>query len=151
MEWHDRAFTELAVAELYEIIYQRQRVFVVEQRCFYLDADGLDPAARHIFATRSGALIAYLRVLPAGARYAEVTIGRVLTTPEARGEGLGRPLMERGFAAVRAHHADVPVRIGAQAHLTAFYASLGFVQDGEPFDEDGIPHVYMLRAPGSHR
>lgn len=150
MEWHDRAFTELSIAELYEILHQRQRVFVVEQRCCYLDADGLDPGARHIFATRGGALIAYLRVLPAGARYAEVTLGRVLTTPEARGEGLGRPLVERGVAAVRAHHGDVPVRIGAQAHLTAFYGSLGFVQDGEPFDEDGIPHVYMLRAPGSH-
>lgn len=150
MEWHDRAFGELAVAELYEIVVQRQRVFVVEQRCFYLDADGLDATARHVFATRDGALIAYLRVIPAGGRYPEVSIGRVLTTPEARGEGLGRPLMEHGLAGVRAHHGDVPVRIGAQAHLTAFYGSLGFVQDGEPFDEDGIPHVYMLRRSGAH-
>ena len=150
MDWHDRAFAELGLAELYAIVALRERVFVVEQRCVYLDADGVDPASRHVFATRGGALVAYLRVVPAGARYAEVSIGRVLTAPEARGEGLGRTLMLRGLQAVRDFHGEVAIRLGAQAHLTRFYASLGFVQLGEPFDEDGIPHVYMLRAPASH-
>jgi ElaA protein len=152
MDWHDRAFGELAVGELYAIMELRERVFVVEQRCIYLDADGHDPASRHIFATRAGggAPVAYLRVVPAGTRYAEVSIGRVVIAPEARGTGLGRELMQRGLASVHAHHGDVAIRLGAQAYLIQFYSDLGYAQLGEPFDEDGIPHVYMLRAPGSH-
>ncbi len=150
MDWHDHAFAELSVVELYAILALRERVFVVEQRCAYQDADGIDPASRHVLARRDGAIIAYLRVVPAGARYAEVSIGRVVIAPEARGEGLGRELMRRGHASVRAHHGEVAIRLGAQAHLTAFYGSLGYTQLGEPFDEDGIPHVYMLRAAGSH-
>jgi ElaA protein len=150
MDWHDVAFAELSRDRLYAIMALRERVFVVEQRCAYQDADGIDPAARHVFATRGGVLSAYLRVVPAGARYAEVSIGRVLTAPEARGAGLGRELMRRGHACVRAHHGDVAIRLGAQAYLTRFYGELGYAAIGEPFDEDGIPHIYMMRAPGSH-
>ena len=35
-------FAELSGEELYELLSLRQRVFIVEQRCAYLDADGLD-------------------------------------------------------------------------------------------------------------
>jgi ElaA protein len=148
LEWHDRAFDEISVAELYAIVVLRERVFVVEQTCAYLDADGVDPLCRHLWARDSDAIAAYLRIVPAGARYPEVSIGRVVTAPEARGTGLGRELMRRGIAAVRAHHGDVPIRLGAQAHLEKFYAELGFTRISDVYDEDGIPHVYMLRAPG---
>jgi ElaA protein len=141
-QWQVRAFDELSAGELYAIVQLRERVFVVEQECVYLDADGLDPVSRHLYATRGDQLVAYLRIVPAGAKFAEVSIGRVVTAPEARGTGLGRSLMRRGLAAV----GDVPVRIGAQAHLERFYSELGFVRASEPYDEDGIPHVEMLRA-----
>ena len=36
-------------------------------------------------------------------------------------------------------------RIGAQRYLEKFYTSLGFVTVGEPYLEDDIPHVHMLR------
>ena len=39
-----------------------------------------------------------------------------------------------------------PIRIGAQAHLEAFYNRHGFVSDDKPYIEDGIPHLEMLRA-----
>jgi ElaA protein len=147
LQWHDRAFGDLTVAELYAIVRLRQRVFVVEQTCVYLDADGIDPVCRHLWA-EDGAIAAYLRIVPPGASYPEVSIGRVITAPEARGTGLGRELMQRGLAAVRAHHGDVAIRIGAQAHLEKFYADFGFTRISDVYDEDGIPHVYMLRAPG---
>jgi ElaA protein len=143
--WHVRAFAELTTAELYAIVHLRERVFVVEQKCVYLDADGLDPQAQHLWATRDDGVIAYLRILPAGVKYAEVTIGRVVTAPEARGGGLGRELMQRGIAAAGA----VPIRIGAQAHLEAFYGALGFRRAGEPYVEDDIPHVEMVRPSGT--
>ena len=99
----------LTPAELYAICALRQRVFVVEQSCVYVDADGYDPPSRHLWAEREGVLHAYLRIVPAGVKFAEVSLGRVVTAPEARGAGLGRELVRRGLASVGA----VPVRIGA--------------------------------------
>lgn len=139
--WHDKPFDALTVGELYAITALRERVFVVEQRCAYLDADGVDPACRHLWAAQGDAIVAYLRIVPAGARFAEVSIGRVITAPDVRGTGLGRTLMLRGIAACP----PGPIRIGAQAHLERFYGSLGFVRASAPYDEDGIPHVEMLR------
>jgi ElaA protein len=140
--WHVRAFAELSAPELYAIVHLRERVFVVEQKCVYLDADGLDPQALHVWAERDGTLVAYLRILPAGVKYDEIAIGRVVTAPEARGGGLGRELMQRGIAAA----GGAAIRLSAQAHLEEFYASLGFRRASEPYDEDGIPHVEMIRA-----
>lgn len=141
MHWHEKAFSELTVSELYAITQLRERVFVVEQNCVYLDADGLDPVCRHLWAERGGALRAYLRIVPAGTKWAEVAIGRVITAPEARGTGLGRELMQRGIAACTG-----PIRIGAQAHLEKWYGALGFTKASDVYDEDGIPHIEMLRA-----
>ena len=140
LRWHDRAFAEISTAELYAIIALRERVFVVEQHCAYLDADGLDPSARHLWA-EAGAIHAYLRIVPAGAKFAEISIGRVVTAPEARGTGLGRALMRRGIAACGAQ----PIRLSAQKYLERFYTELGFVRTSDDYDEDGIPHLEMLR------
>lgn len=142
MRWHDKPFATLTVDELYAITALRERVFVVEQNCPYLDADGLDPKCRHLWAEEAGALRAYCRIVPAGAKYAEVAIGRVITAPEARGTGLGKELMRRGIEAC----GPGPIRIGAQAHLEKFYGELGFVRASDLYDEDGIPHIEMLRA-----
>lgn len=141
LTWHVREFADLAAGELYAILALRQRVFVVEQNCAYLDADGVDPASRHLWAEWGGELAAYLRIVPAGVKFPEVSLGRVITAPEARGTGLGRELMKRGIAAVGA----VPIRIGAQAHLEKFYGELGFVRASDVYDEDGIPHIEMVR------
>lgn len=143
LRWHLRAFAELSLDELYAILALRERVFVVEQACAYQDADGLDPRSHHLWATDGAAIAAYLRIVAAGAKFDEVSIGRVVIAPEQRGRGLGRVLMERGLAAVGP---GVPIRIGAQAHLEAFYASLGFVRASADYLEDGIPHLDMVRA-----
>jgi len=147
--WRYEPWARLTADELYRILVVRQRVFVVEQACAYLDADGLDPAARHLWTEGpDGAVLAYLRVLPPGTRFAEASLGRVVTAPEVRRTGLGRALMIEGLARARADHGDVPVRIGAQRYLERFYGELGFVRDSDEYDEDGIPHVEMVRAAG---
>jgi len=140
--WHDRAFAELTVAQLYAILALRERVFVVEQTCAYLEADGHDPPSRHLWAERDGAVVAYLRIVPAGEKFAEPSLGRIVTAPEVRGTGLGRELVRRGLAAAP----PGPIRIGAQAHLERFYGELGFVRASDVYDEDGIPHIEMVRA-----
>jgi len=142
LTWQLRTFGELTAAELYAILALRQQVFVVEQKCCYQDADGLDRVSRHLWAHRGDGLIAaYLRIVPAGAKFAEVSIGRVLTAPQARGTGLGRELMERGIAAV----GNVPLRISAQSYLEKFYIELGFTRVSDVYDDDGIPHIDMTR------
>jgi ElaA protein len=147
-KWILKAFESLTVHELYDVLALRQRVFVVEQKCAYLDCDGLDRAALHLCGRDStGALVAYARLIPPGVVYPEGAIGRVVTDPAARGAGRGRELIREAIALMRTTCGGA-IRIGAQAHLQRFYAELGFVLAGEPYDEDGIPHVPMrLAAP----
>ena len=142
LRWKDRSFDELTASQLYAIIALRERVFVVEQKCAYQDADGYDQVSRHIWAEDDAAAIqAYLRIVPAGVKFAEISIGRVVTSPDSRGGGLGRVLMQRGIELVGPH----AIHLGAQAHLEKFYNSLGFTRASDVYDEDGIPHIEMLR------
>lgn len=143
-----RHFADLTVHALYAMLMLRSRVFVVEQACVYLDPDGLDEQAHHLFGWRAGAtptLVCGVRILAPGAVYDEASIGRVVTAPAFRGAGLGRALMERALQECARLHPGVAIRIGAQLYLEGFYASLGFETVSPPYDEDGIPHVSMLR------
>lgn len=147
LDWAWLRFDALGEARLYGVMALRQRVFVVEQACVYLDADGRDPDAFHLIGVADAAprvpVAAYLRAFPP--QQGVAVIGRVVTAPEVRGTGLGRPLMAEGIARVHAAWGRCPIRIGAQAHLEGFYASLGFRTCGPGYDEDGIPHLPMRR------
>jgi ElaA protein len=147
LSWSLHKFGDLAPGELYAMLRLRQQVFVVEQRCIYADCDGIDASCHHLAGWQNGRLAAYARIVPPGVKYAEPSIGRVATAPECRRRGLGRELMVRALDAVLALYGPVPVQIGAQSYLRGFYAQFGFVP-GEPFMEDGIPHLHMLRQPG---
>lgn len=139
-------FEALSGADVYDLLALRQRVFVVEQHCAYLDADGLDQGARHLLLRdAAGMLVACTRVLPPGPRFPTIAIGRVVVAPERRGEALGRRVMQETIAAIEATDGKVPMMLAAQAHLERFYGSLGFVTVSAPYDEDGIPHVDMRR------
>ena len=144
--WQWRAFAELTPHELYSILHLRALVFVVEQTCAYNDLDGYDLASHHLFTQDADSrVIAYLRLLPPGVKYAEPSLGRVVTHPDARRTGLGVELMREGLRRVAADFPGTGVRIGAQRRLEQFYRSLGFVTVSAPYDEDGIEHVEMLR------
>jgi ElaA protein len=133
-------FDELTLAELYELLALRVRVFVVEQECAYQELDGIDARAEHVWTRGpAGEMAAYLRVVDEGAGLTR--LGRIVTAPEHRGTGAGGALM-------RAVLADVagPVVVGAQVQAQAFYERLGFAVSGPGYDEDGIPHVPMRRA-----
>jgi ElaA protein len=148
--WVFRPFHELSTAELYAALQLRQLVFVVEQRCPYLDADGADDQAWHLLGWAAApdgtrALHAYARVFPPGIKYDEASIGRVVSHPDARRTGLGRRLVAEALRRVDALAPGAAVRIGAQRYLERFYEEFGFRRAGEDYDEDGIPHVEMLR------
>ncbi len=143
-QWDTLDFDELDTAQLYQLLKLRQDVFILEQECFYLDLDDKDQASRHMLCRRDGELLAYQRCLPPGASYAESSIGRIVVSPAGRGMQLGRELVQRGIDHNQQRWPGHPIRIGAQAHLEGFYASLGFETMGEPYMEDGILHVEMV-------
>lgn len=151
LEWKWKTFEALSVDELYEILKARQDVFGVEQNCVYQDADDLDRYSWHLFAQSTEDVTpvkveAYLRVVRPTYKYDEPSIGRVLTSALFRGKGTGKLLMEKGVALVEAEYPGRPIRISAQQYLQAFYSNFGFKTVSEPYLEDGIPHIEMLRS-----
>ncbi len=144
MRWQWTPFSDLSLAELYTLLRLRQEVFVVEQDCAYLDADGDDPRCHHLLGWMGEALVAYLRVYPP--ELGELVIGRVLTAPQIRGTGWGRPLMEEAHRRAWQTWGQGPIRLSAQAHLAGYYGSLGYRVIGPGYDEDGIPHLPMRRG-----
>jgi ElaA protein len=148
LTWHWSRFEGLSPDDVYDMLALRARVFVVEQDCAYLDADGLDRDAWHLLGRGAqGLLRAYLRAVDPGRKYDVPSIGRVVTDPALRGTGLGHALVAEGLRRCAQVWPGAANRIGAQAHLQAFYGGHGYVAVGEIYIEDDIPHIEMER-PG---
>jgi ElaA protein len=148
--WRCRPFGELSATELYALLQLRAEVFVVEQACVFQDIDGRDDQALHLLGEAPDdagrtQLLAYARLLPAGTTFPEASIGRVVTASSTRGSGLGHTLMQQAIQVLHQTWGPQAIRIGAQAHLQAFYARLGFEPEGAIYLEDGIDHIEMLK------
>lgn len=151
LRWRCVAFADLGAADLYRVLQLRSAVFVVEQACVFQDMDGRDLACWHLLgaapdAGESAELLAYARLLPAGLAFAEASIGRVVTAERVRGTRAGHAVMAEAIAQVERVWGVQPIRIGAQAHLQAFYRQHGFEPDGELYLDDGIDHIEMHRS-----
>ncbi len=146
IEWHCVPFDELSPRELHDLFQLRAAVFVVEQKCPFQDVDGADPACWHLLGRRAGELVAYCRLVPPGVKYAEPSIGRVVTSEAARRTGSGRELMREAMVRADELWPGKPIRIGAQRYLERFYGGYGFVKASEPYDEDGIMHIEMVKS-----
>lgn len=140
--WQLKHFDDLSRHQLYAVLALRQAVFVVEQNCPYLDADGADDQCQHLLGYEQDTLVAYARLFihPDGQ---PSRIGRVIVAPQARGQQLGRELMRRAIREVLQQSTSKQIVIGAQQYLLRFYQSLGFISEGEGYLEDGIPHQDM--------
>ena len=147
--WQWSRFSELTAADLYAVVRLREAVFIVEQNCPYPDSDGRDPNAWHLLGwsqrSTGRALVAYARIFEPGVRYDEASIGRVVTAPDVRGTGKGRALMAEALRRIDSLMPGQPIRIAAQRRLEDFYLGLGFKTVSDPYEEDGIIHVGMLR------
>lgn len=139
---HTASGDEITVTQLYPLLMLRVAVFVVEQESIYQDLDGRDllPTTLHVWWQPADEPQGYLRLLvdPDGTR----RIGRVCTTKQSRGAGLGTLLMEAAMAQV----GDDPAVLEAQTYAQRFYARFGFVSEGTPYLEDGIEHITMRRS-----
>ena len=148
MHWHFARFDDLSARDVHDLFQARVAVFVLEQKCPFQDVDGADPSCWHLIGrieAGRGEVLAYARLVPPGVKYAEPSIGRVLTTAAARGTGAGRALMKEAVARAEALWPNHAIRIGAQRYLERFYGDFGFATVSEPYDEDGILHVEMVR------
>jgi len=145
IEWKISPFEALSVNELYDILQLRSRIFVVEQNCVYLDLDGKDKIALHLFGAFEGKIVAHARLFKSGITFDNASIGRVTVDPDYRDRKLGQELMKKAIKGIQEHFGESQITIGAQLYLKKFYESLGFVQSSEMYLEDDIPHIEMVR------
>ncbi|MEX0662175.1 MAG: GNAT family N-acetyltransferase [Balneolaceae bacterium] len=145
MNWvHYQSLSQFTPEHLYLVLKLRQDVFIIEQDCIYPDIDELDPHSEHLLLfDEKNKLIGYLRIVPTGMKFKEVSLGRIVINISHRGTGLGRHLIEKGMELVFKKEDD-SIRIEAQFHLEKFYSDLGFKTTSKPYDLDGIPHIEML-------
>ena len=146
MIMHSAPFAALDVFTLYAVLRLRSDVFVVEQQCVYPDLDGRDtePETVHVWLTDpAGSVTAYLRVLtePDGT----ARIGRVVTDPAHRGQGLAARLLAEAVAVIGPRAAS----LHAQTTAVRVYERVGFAVSGPVFLDDGIEHVPMHRPASS--
>jgi ElaA protein len=145
MQFECKKFDDLTPKQFYEIIHLRNEVFVVEQNCVFQDADHKDEDAYHFMLWNDNELAGYTRLLAPGLAYEQMSIGRVVTSPKYRRKGIGKQLMEESIKACYRSFGQGSIKIGAQLYLKKFYESFDFLQVGEQYIEDGIPHIYMIK------
>ena len=139
-----KSFEELNKAELYQIIQLRIAVFIVEQDCPYPDLDDMDQDAHHLWIEDAGEIVCYLRVNPAGSRFDEPSLGRIVTKKSHRNHGLAEMLINRAIDLVCEKESRA-IRISAQCYLEKYYEKFGFIKASEQYLEDDIPHIEMLK------
>jgi ElaA protein len=144
IDWTYKHYSELITSELYDLLWLRSKVFVVEQNCVYLDNDYKDQNCYHLLGTIDNVLVAYVRILPPGLSYNEASIGRVVTNPDFRRKGFGLDVMKLAIEKTVHQFKIKSIRISAQCYLINFYSSLGFFTSGEEYLEDNIPHIEMI-------
>lgn len=145
MKIEAKTFNELTTKELYAVLQLRTEVFVVEQDCIYQDLDGKDNKALHIIGTKEGQIVAYTRVFKAGDYFNEASIGRVVVKKEERQYGYGQKIVKASIKAIKEKFKENKIHISAQTYLKNFYADLGFVEKGNEYLEDNIPHIGMYK------
>ena len=140
-----KPFNELSAHELYQALQLRSEVFVVEQNCVYQDIDGKDSKALHLLGVFENTIVAYARLFAPGYYFDNASIGRVVINANYRDRKWGHSLMQAAIAGIKEHYVQEAITISAQLYLKKFYEGHGFIQEGEEYLEDDIPHIRMHR------
>lgn len=145
MEIFLKTFNSLTLEELYSVLRLRSEVFVVEQDCVYLDLDNKDQIALHVIGVSKGKVVAYTRIFKPGDYFDKFSIGRVVVDKNHRGKNYGKLIMNASINEIERLTPQSTIKLSAQLYLEKFYNNLGFVQQGTPYLEDGIPHIAMFK------
>jgi ElaA protein len=140
-----KTFKELSTQELYDVLQLRAEVFVVEQDCVYQDIDGKDQKAWHALGYKNKVLVAYTRIFKPGDYFKEASIGRVVVAENQRQHKYGYDIMKASIQVIKNQFNETTIKISAQCYLKTFYNNLGFIETGEEYLEDGIPHMAMIK------
>ena len=147
LRWVTKTFAELTVNELYDLLKLRSEVFVVEQKCIFLDIDSNDQKAYHTIGYIGEEVVATTRLFDKNIMYdGYQSIGRVVGSPRHRGLGIGKALMQYSIQECERLFGKGPIKIGAQLYLKKFYGEQGFEQSGDIYLEDEIDHIPMIRT-----
>ena len=145
LQFKIKRFNELSASELYQLLQLRSEVFVVEQNCVYQDIDGKDEKALHLLGEIDNKVVVYSRIFKPKDYFENASIGRVAIAEKYRAQKWGHQLMQEAISGIENNFGIQSITISAQLYLKKFYESHGFVQIGETYLEDGIPHIEMLR------
>lgn len=145
LEIQIKTFDELQTKELYDLLQLRSEVFVVEQDCVYQDIDGKDQKALHVLGYYQDQLVAYTRLFKPGDYFEYSSIGRVVVKESFRQFGFGKDIMKASIKVIEEGSNGKMIKISAQCYLKKFYNDLGFIEEGDTYLEDGIPHMAMYR------
>lgn len=146
IRWVTKPFSKLSNDELYGLLRLRSDVFVMEQKCMFLDLDNNDQKAHHVFGSLQNEIIATTRLFKVGDAYEHYqSIGRVAGSSKFRNIGVGKDLMNYSIMECERLFGKGPIKIGAQLYLKKFYGDFGFEQAGEMYFEDEIEHIPMIR------
>lgn len=140
------AFHQLSSTIVYKILQLRNEVFIVEQSCAYQDVDNKDQLALHVLGWKEDELIGYARCFKNGDYFDDSAIGRVLIKEKYRSNSFGKLIMQAAIRAIEENFKTSKIKISAQTYLIDFYNQLGFKEYGEPYLEDAIPHISMIKT-----
>ena len=144
-QWQVTTLAQMDYREIYALWHLREKTFVLEQECIYLDADGKDLEAEHVLGFQHDQLVAHARIIWPDNPENPVKFGRVCVDSSCRGQGLGKELVKQTLNHIHNHqNFNGNIEISAQHYLVDFYNELGFTERGEIYLEDGIDHIRMV-------
>lgn len=139
-----KEFNQLSLEELYLILKIRQEVFIVEQKCFYLDCDDLDQKSIHFLGYLDGVLVCYLRVINNEENNLWI-LGRILVSKKYRSLGLGIDLMNKTLKYLENKNSNYSLEMSAQTYLIDFYKKFDFKTLGNEYLDAGVSHIKMIK------
>lgn len=128
----------------------RAKVFMEEQG-FVEEFDKWDEQSWHAILYLDGMPVGTARLFWDSAPET-MRLGRLALLSEARMGGWGRRMVQCACKKAMIKGAQRVV-LDAQLRVQGFYAGCGFEPIGQPFDEEGCPHIlmeYQLREEGSY-
>lgn len=118
----------------------RKMVFMEEQG-FQNEFDDIDEMAHHVVIYSQNNPVATCRYYLKDGKY---YIGRICVLIEYRGAHLGSKLLDLAIAALKEETDEV--YLSAQVRAQPFYERNGFIAFGDPYDDEGVPHIQMKKA-----
>lgn len=138
-------YTDLSRDELFHILKIRQDIFIIEQECLYEDIDDLDEGVYHAIVYYDNKICGTSRIIQPNINNNFPRIGRIAVHKNYRNLKIGKMLIEESIHFSELKFKKEKIKISAQLQLQKYYETFGFIKTSEPYDEDGIMHIDMVK------